>query len=200
MPKARTRLTLKKKAKKGTIALGHEKNAPDAAQWEQLPRYQIFQVSDEDGESYDFALDNFARILPNGREVGDPDLQNHDYWVCKILDIRARNEHDVWALVEWFYSASDAMRINKSFDASHCGKYERLQSNHRDCISSNCFDGLARVKSSLTRRASIRGKSAAMNSTTDTPLIRQTTRSHRRQLRHAYAAAFTTHPNHLSNQ
>ncbi|KAJ6481896.1 hypothetical protein C8R45DRAFT_1003382 [Mycena sanguinolenta] len=146
MPKAKMRLTLKKQSKKGTIALGHDKNAPTAAQWEQLPRYQIFQVSDEDGVSYDFAIDNFARVLPNGREVGDPDLQSHDYWICKIVDVRARNEHDVWALVEWLYSASDAARINKGFDGSHCGKYERLQSNHRDCVSSNCFDGLARVK------------------------------------------------------
>ncbi|KAJ7230859.1 hypothetical protein B0H12DRAFT_1147323 [Mycena haematopus] len=146
MPKRRARLTLRKKSTKGPVPLGHDKDAPTASQWIDMPQYGIFQVSDEDGKAYDFAVGDFARILPSGRQVGDPDIEIHDYWVCKILEVRARNEQDVWILVEWCYSAWDTTRINDDFDASHCGKYERLRSNHTECVSSNCFDGLARVK------------------------------------------------------
>jgi hypothetical protein len=65
----------------------------------------------------------------------------------------------VWVSIEWFYSPQDAVELNKelsvfipfymdapnsiSSDPSHCGKYERLKSNHTDCVSSHCFDGIS---------------------------------------------------------
>ncbi|KAF8185920.1 hypothetical protein K438DRAFT_1836500 [Mycena galopus ATCC 62051] len=146
MPKGRRRLTTKKKSTQAPVPLGREKNAPTAQQWLEMPQYRTFEVSDEEDRSYDFSIGDFARVLPNGREVGDPDMKTHEYWICKIVDVRARNEHDVWVLVEWFYSASDATQIDKQFDTSHCGTYERLKSDHTDCVSSSCFDGLTPVK------------------------------------------------------
>ncbi|KAJ7321963.1 hypothetical protein DFH08DRAFT_357635 [Mycena albidolilacea] len=145
MPKSRSRLTIKKKSKKGRVALGREKNAPTAEEWAGMPQYYTFQVEDEDGMGHDFSVNDLARILPHKREVGDV-IETHEYWVCKIVDVRARSDTDVWVSIEWFYSPQDAIELNKEFDPSHCGKYERLKSNHTDCVSSHCFDGLAPAK------------------------------------------------------
>jgi hypothetical protein len=43
MPKSRSRLTIKKKSKKGRVALGREKNAPTAEEWAGMPQYYTFQ-------------------------------------------------------------------------------------------------------------------------------------------------------------
>ncbi|KAK7019962.1 BAH domain-containing protein [Favolaschia claudopus] len=145
MAKGRARLTHKKKSTKGKIALGHEENAPTTEEWKGLTQYHTFQVSDEDDKSFDFSVGDVAKILPNTHQVGDS-IEPHEYWICKIIDIRARNENDVWARVEWYWSAKDAENMDKTFDASHCGEYERLKADHPDCISSQCFDGKAYVK------------------------------------------------------
>ncbi|KAJ7918156.1 hypothetical protein B0H13DRAFT_1993568 [Mycena leptocephala] len=146
MPKSRVRLTTKKRTKPTRIALGREKNAPTAEEWAVMPQYITFQVSDEDDNNYDFSVDDIARVLPNGCKVGKP-IEAHEYWIGKILDVRAKGATDVWWVqIHWFYSARDAAAVDRTFDASHCGKYERLQSNHVDCVSSSVFDGLAVVK------------------------------------------------------
>ncbi|KAJ6591272.1 hypothetical protein DFH09DRAFT_1139167 [Mycena vulgaris] len=145
MPKARTKWTKKKTIKGVQLALGREKNAPTEAEWNVMPLYNTFQVSDEDDKNYDFSTNHVVRVLPNGRKVGDA-IDTHEYWVCKILEIRAKSELDVWVKVQWFYSARDAARVVPKFDASHCGQYERLQSNHIDYVSSSVFDGMATVK------------------------------------------------------
>ncbi|KAJ7121024.1 hypothetical protein C8R44DRAFT_171390 [Mycena epipterygia] len=139
----RSKLTLKKANREVRVALGREKNAPTEAEWDTMQIYFTFQ--DEDGNDYDFSKNEIARILPNGRRVGAP-IELHEYWICRILEIRAKNPSDVWVRVEWFYSARDAAGVIPAFDPSHCGQYERLRSNHIDCISSSVFDGMASVK------------------------------------------------------
>ncbi|KAJ7850560.1 hypothetical protein B0H13DRAFT_1905603 [Mycena leptocephala] len=80
----------------------------------------------------------------------------YEYWVCKILYVRAKGVTDVRfvflarlsispiSTFAGLYSARDAAGMDRKFDASHCGKYERLKSNHVDYISS--FSGLVHVK------------------------------------------------------
>ncbi|KAJ7481800.1 hypothetical protein FB451DRAFT_1556002 [Mycena latifolia] len=147
--KARPRKwSLSKKKAPARIALGREKNAPTAEEWATMTEYHGFEVADEDGKEYKFTRNENVRVLPNRRKVGDP-INNHEYWVCKILDIRANGEDgeaNVWARIEWYYSAHDAVAVVPSFNASHCGLYERLRSNHIDCVSSSVFDGAAIVK------------------------------------------------------
>ncbi|KAJ7726943.1 hypothetical protein B0H16DRAFT_1429274 [Mycena metata] len=107
--------------------------------------YNTFQVTDENDVGYDFSVQDVVCVLPNGRHVGAP-IELHEYWICRILDIRARNDTDVWVKIEWFYSAQDAARESSSFVASHCGRYERLKSNHSDCVSTSVFNGMASIK------------------------------------------------------
>ncbi|KAF7372160.1 BAH domain-containing protein [Mycena venus] len=146
MPKGRPRLTLKKKrTNQARVRLGRDKDAPTADEWAIMHQYRTFQVSDEDRNEFDFSIDDFARVLPNKREVGEP-IETYEYWVCRILDVRAKDVTDVWVQVEWLYSAREAAGIDRKFKASHCGKYERLKSNHVDYVSSSVFDGLVQVK------------------------------------------------------
>ncbi|KAJ7768681.1 hypothetical protein DFH07DRAFT_1007990 [Mycena maculata] len=149
MPKSRSsKLTPKKtgKTRKGArIPLGREKNAPTQEEWDQMPEYGTFQVSDLDGNPYDFSVNETARILPNGCRVGT-DIDLHQYWICKILAIRASTENNVWVQIQWFYSPQDTADAVPTFNAAHCGKFERIESNHRDCVSSSVFDGRVSVK------------------------------------------------------
>ncbi|KAJ6511551.1 hypothetical protein C8R47DRAFT_738237 [Mycena vitilis] len=145
MPKGQPRLTTRKRSKPSRASLGRDKDAPTAEEWATMPQYVTFQVSDEDDKPYDFSVKDIARVLPHRRKVGDP-IEPHQYWIGQILDVRAKSASDVWVQVHWFYSARDAVGVDGTFDTSHCGKYERLQSNHIDCVSSSVFDGLAPVK------------------------------------------------------
>ncbi|KAJ7802981.1 hypothetical protein B0H14DRAFT_3884236 [Mycena olivaceomarginata] len=109
------RLTIKKKSNKGRVALGREKNAPTAEEWAGMPQYYTpSRVEDEDGMGHDFSVNDLARILPHKREVSDV-IETHEYWVCKIVDVRARSDTDVWVSIEWFYSPQDAVELNKEY-------------------------------------------------------------------------------------
>ncbi|KAJ6562461.1 hypothetical protein B0H19DRAFT_1144620 [Mycena capillaripes] len=146
MPKGRARLTTtKKRSRPARIPLGRDEGAPTAQEWAAMAQYNTFEVQDEDGKGYAFSVNDIARVLPHGYKVGAA-INTHQYWIGKILDVRANNPNDVWVRVHWFYSARDAAGVDRTFDPSHCGKYERLQSNHVDCVSSSAFDGLAPVK------------------------------------------------------
>ncbi|KAJ7701929.1 hypothetical protein B0H17DRAFT_1045131 [Mycena rosella] len=143
MPKAartKQKWSHKKKSKVALQPLGHAKHAPTPDKWGKMIQYGTFQVTDEDEKEYGFSVDDVVRVLPNGRKVGDK-LAIYDYWISRILDIRATKESDVWVQIEWFYSARDAAREVPTFDASRCGLYERLRSNHIDYVSSSVFDG-----------------------------------------------------------
>ncbi|KAJ7216428.1 hypothetical protein GGX14DRAFT_441494 [Mycena pura] len=142
MPKGRTKWTTRKRNKASGKPLGCGQNAPTAEEWARLPQYTTFQLSDVDGVGHDFSEGDIACVLPHGCKAATA-INEPDYWVCKILQVRARNERDVWIQVHWFYSAQDAARLIPTFKPSHCGQFERLQSNHLDCISSSAFDGLA---------------------------------------------------------
>ncbi|KAK7042213.1 BAH domain-containing protein [Favolaschia claudopus] len=147
MPKARARLTLQKRSKNSRSAFKRDKTGPETPEgWGNWPQYTTFDITDDDRTVHSFSVGDTARVLPYGREDDDT-LERHEFWVCTIIDVRAETEDEVWAMVEWYYSAADVLKFDKKFDVSHCGPYERLKSSHTDCIASHCFDGLASVKS-----------------------------------------------------
>ncbi|KAJ7165133.1 hypothetical protein C8R46DRAFT_1098251 [Mycena filopes] len=145
MARSKSKWTVKKKTSQPRITLGREQNAPTAQEWPTMRQYNTFQVSDDQDVGHDFSMGDVVSILPNGRRVGAP-IQEHEYWTCRILDVRARNETDVWIRIEWFYSAQDAALENSEFNPGHCGQYERLKSNHTDCVSSSVFNGIKTMK------------------------------------------------------
>ncbi|KAJ7076459.1 hypothetical protein B0H15DRAFT_863886 [Mycena belliarum] len=146
MPKGRARKwSTHKKRKELKTPLGREKNAPTAEVWETMTVYMGFTVTDDEEKEHTFRPNDIVRVLPNRRKVGDP-IDDLDYWLCQVVDIRAKSDTNVWALVQWFYSPQEAAEEVPGFDASHCGAYERLRSNHTDCISSAVFDGKVIVK------------------------------------------------------
>ncbi|PWI64318.1 hypothetical protein PCL_11289 [Purpureocillium lilacinum] len=67
-------------------------------------------------------------------------LQLADCWVAKILDIRARDQHHVYARVYWMYSPDDlpskALENNKLISGrqAYHGQNEFIASNHMDVI------------------------------------------------------------------
>ncbi|KAJ7057229.1 hypothetical protein C8F01DRAFT_1153878 [Mycena amicta] len=103
-------------------------------------------VSDEDDIAHDFAEGAFAFVVPNTHVVGQP-IDEDDYWVCQIVEIRARDHEQVtgdqvWAKIHWFYHPKDPGQKIPGFNPAHCGDLERIKSNHADCVSSSVFDGL----------------------------------------------------------
>ncbi|KAJ7241992.1 hypothetical protein C8J57DRAFT_1368029 [Mycena rebaudengoi] len=145
MPKTRTRLTVKKAKKAPRASLGLDPHAPTNKEWDEMPQYMTFNVSDEENNEFDFSVNDKARVLPNRHPVGS-NLDPSQYWVCEILEIRAKSGTDVWAKVRWYYSARDVAAMVADFDPSLCGATERISSDHIDYISSSTFDGVATVK------------------------------------------------------
>ncbi|KAJ7173070.1 hypothetical protein C8R43DRAFT_978383 [Mycena crocata] len=145
MPKGRNSWAPKKARKSNRAALGREKNAPTSEEWAAMQTYKTFQVTDEDEKEHSFSKNDIVQVLPHNYKVGDP-IEWDQYWICRIKDVRANSETNVWVQVEWFYSPQDAAQKSPTFDAAHCGRHELLQSNHMDCVSSSVFDGMAVVK------------------------------------------------------
>ncbi|KAJ6622794.1 hypothetical protein B0H10DRAFT_2012909 [Mycena sp. CBHHK59/15] len=156
MPRSRTKWTVRKtrKASASGQILGCDPNAPTAGEWATMVEYEGFSVSDEeDAKEQEFQVNDIALVLPNGKSVGSK-VPLHKYWVCKVLEVRSRSSdnaessRDVWVKVLWYYSAQDAAEKLDSeyFDPFHCGDYERISSNHIDCVSSAVFEDMAIVK------------------------------------------------------
>ncbi|KAJ7628721.1 hypothetical protein FB45DRAFT_919097 [Roridomyces roridus] len=141
MPKARrARLTRQKKKNAAGLPLGREKNAPTEEEWAQMQHYTGFSVVDTQQEEFQFEAGQVALVWPNGRRLGDT-LRLQDYWVCRIQSIRATTPENV---LHWFYAKHDATAMFPAL--SHIGEFERLESNHADCISSSVFDGKIDMK------------------------------------------------------
>ncbi|KAF9443784.1 hypothetical protein P691DRAFT_763952, partial [Macrolepiota fuliginosa MF-IS2] len=95
MPR-RARLTARKHRGKGTANDGDEyeqatkgePNAPDEARWKNMNPYGLFAINDKDGSKHRFKRGEIATILPHGVSPGDA-IEPHEYWVGKILEIRA---------------------------------------------------------------------------------------------------------------
>ncbi|EIN14551.1 hypothetical protein PUNSTDRAFT_118016 [Punctularia strigosozonata HHB-11173 SS5] len=58
-----------------------------------------------------------------------------------------RSDPDIWALVQWYWSANDILAEKiRNFDSNPYGKFERLKSDHYNFVSALCFDGLADMR------------------------------------------------------
>jgi hypothetical protein len=135
----RKRLTTKKKTKE----YGGDPDAPTAEEWSKMVRYGSFIAYDEDKIQYRFTTGDIALILPYGKQHG---IEDWEYWVAKIKEIRTRDgTTDVWVRVQWYYSGEDVSSLVSSFDSSHCGRYERIFSDHMDLVPSLVFDGVTTV-------------------------------------------------------
>ncbi|KZT28278.1 hypothetical protein NEOLEDRAFT_909545 [Neolentinus lepideus HHB14362 ss-1] len=139
-------------AKKSTVKTNSNHGAPSDAEWEKMDRATAFKdnvVSNEDNaDSETFRKGDTAILLPYPTKPDDP-LPLHDFWVAKIRGIRhrvVRGRPDVWVRIQWYYSPNDVKAIIKSFDASKCGKYERIFSDDFVTVSSSCFSDLVTVK------------------------------------------------------
>ncbi|KAJ8497119.1 hypothetical protein ONZ45_g12182 [Pleurotus djamor] len=72
-----------------------------------------FNVVDDDGKSFIFKVGDNALILPADCE-GVSVLPEENYWVGRIKDIRSRQvdaDAEVWAKVQWYFSAEDTKSI-----------------------------------------------------------------------------------------
>jgi hypothetical protein len=103
---------------------------------------------------------NSVLVLPVDAPL-DEEIELHEYWVAKILDIRVgEDKDDAWAKVQWFWSGGDVAEQIKSLcvivsclrdffslsmilfsDASHRAQLERLLSDSYDYVSCQSFSG-----------------------------------------------------------
>lgn len=111
---------------------------PTDSEWKTMQNFASFVVADEEGNPHEFSVHQTAFILPEGVL---PDILHHPtaYWIGKIKQIRARNDEDVWALVQWYWSPQEVNSVIKSFDVSGCGQYERIMSDYYDYVSTASF-------------------------------------------------------------
>ncbi|KAG1721463.1 hypothetical protein EDB19DRAFT_1772800 [Suillus lakei] len=113
--------------------------SPTDGEWQTMVEFGSFVVTDNEGIQYTFSTKENAFILPEGvlptAEMHHPNA----YWIGKIKQIKARNQEDVWALVQWFWSPQEVASVIKSFDVSGFGQYERIYSDYYDYVSTDSF-------------------------------------------------------------
>ncbi|KAG1859258.1 hypothetical protein F4604DRAFT_1793102 [Suillus subluteus] len=137
MPR-RKRKSLFTHKKKTTKVTRRATDSPTHSEWETMPDFASFVVADEEGNPHKFSTQETAFILPYGVLPGK---LHHPtaYWIGKIKQIRAKNDEDVWARVQWFWSPQEVNSVIKSFDVSDCGQYERIMSDYHDYVSTQSF-------------------------------------------------------------
>lgn len=132
-----------------------DEGVPTEEEWGTMLPFSSFSVDDEGKDT--FKRNDVALLLPSfvTPEIAK-DFEEHDFWVARIRDIRARRNtdedsesRDVWVRVQWYYSAKDLAEVIKSFDATTCGKYERIFCDHYDYVHVDSFSGatsMTRIK------------------------------------------------------
>ncbi|PHH87753.1 hypothetical protein CDD83_8452 [Cordyceps sp. RAO-2017] len=114
--------------------------------WLDMTRYNSFVLNNVKYYTEDFVyIANDATIERQKATNKDPDrqglLQSTDYWVAKILEVRALDEHHVYARVYWMYSPDelppntlDGKKLVSGRQPYH-GQNELIASNHMDVIN-----------------------------------------------------------------
>lgn len=114
--------------------------------WLDMMRYNSFVLNSVKYYNEDFVfIANDATIERQKATSRDPDhqslLQSTDYWVAKILEVRALDEHHVYARVYWMYlpdelpqNTIDGRKIVSGRQPYH-GQNELIASNHMDVIN-----------------------------------------------------------------
>ncbi|KAF5125916.1 Chromatin remodeling protein SHL [Metarhizium anisopliae] len=114
--------------------------------WQDMTRYNSFVLN-----GYKYCNDDFIYVaneatIERQKSTGkNPDagnlLQSTDYWVARILEVRAADEHHVYARIYWMYSpdelppgTQDGKKSISGRQPYH-GQNELIASNHMDVIN-----------------------------------------------------------------
>ncbi|KAH7016045.1 BAH domain-containing protein [Microdochium trichocladiopsis] len=114
------------------------------AKWMDMTRYNSFVLNGVKYHSEGFvfvANDNTIERQKNPGESRQPRKKSDDDWVARILEIRAADEHHVYARVYWMYwpdelpaGTTEGKRVIKGRQPYH-GNNELIASNHMDVIN-----------------------------------------------------------------
>ncbi|KAH7009438.1 uncharacterized protein B0I36DRAFT_59993 [Microdochium trichocladiopsis] len=114
------------------------------AKWMDMTRYNSFVLNGVKYHSEGFVLvanDNTIERQKNPGESRQPRQKSDDDWVARILEIRAADEHHVYARVYWMYwpdelpaGTTEGKRVIKGRQPYH-GNNELIASNHMDVIN-----------------------------------------------------------------
>ncbi|KAH7012730.1 uncharacterized protein B0I36DRAFT_256411 [Microdochium trichocladiopsis] len=114
------------------------------AKWMNMTRYNSFVLNGVKYHSEGFvfvANDNTIERQKNLGESRQPRQKSDDDWVARILEIRAADEHHVYARVYWMYwpdelpaGTTEGKRVIKGRQPYH-GNNELIASNHMDVIN-----------------------------------------------------------------
>ncbi|KAI9745123.1 MAG: hypothetical protein M1818_001401 [Claussenomyces sp. TS43310] len=111
-----------------------------AAAWKAMAQYSNFIIY---GEKYSISDDVYVRH----QGTPEKDASEGDYWVAKILEVRASSSSNVMTRVMWYYSPKDLPKkkgMSTGARAYH-GRHELIASNHMDVVDVNSFAGKALV-------------------------------------------------------
>ncbi|KAF5313329.1 hypothetical protein D9611_008640 [Ephemerocybe angulata] len=122
---------------------------PTQEEFLKMKQYNKFSIPDAEGNLHPFSRFETATILPDDIDPGE-EIEDHEYWVAKIVDIRGvvhadDDSNDVWVEVRWYYSPKDVAGIIKSFCAKEYSPYERMPSDHYDIVSVEAFNEAVKV-------------------------------------------------------
>ncbi|KAI9769343.1 MAG: hypothetical protein M1840_004044 [Geoglossum simile] len=110
-----------------------------AAKWEALKPYKNFMIGEES-----FGVNQHVYVnhsdAPQGTDLSDMDM--HDFWVAKVLEIRALDAQHVYVRVVWYYWP-DELPGGRSY---YHGKSELIASNHMEIIDAMTVTGRAHVQ------------------------------------------------------
>ncbi|KAF6751058.1 hypothetical protein DFP72DRAFT_1138053 [Ephemerocybe angulata] len=120
---------------------------PTQEEFLKMKQYNKFSIPDAEGNLHPFSRFETATILPDGISPGK-EIEDHKYWVAKIVDIRGvthadDDSNDVWVEVRWYYSPEDVAGIIKSLYA--IPPVIKMPSDHYDIVSVEAFNEAVKV-------------------------------------------------------
>ncbi|RPB14315.1 hypothetical protein P167DRAFT_503589 [Morchella conica CCBAS932] len=108
-------------------------------QWDTLKKYRHFVVGTESFALQEYIFVNHDNI-PHGIDITNMD--DHKFWVARVLEIRAIDEAHVYLRVYWLYWPEEL----PGGRAPYHGKKELIASNHMEIIDAMTVSGRANVK------------------------------------------------------
>ncbi|KAK9470846.1 uncharacterized protein V1510DRAFT_398524 [Dipodascopsis tothii] len=106
------------------------------ALWDGLERFRHFVIGDEKFSVDDHVFVNHSNVVQEG-VLTDP----HEYWVGRILEIRAQDASHVYVKINWMYWPNELPDGRQYYH----GKKELVASNHVDVIDAMSVSGRATV-------------------------------------------------------
>ncbi|RPB27182.1 hypothetical protein L211DRAFT_612925 [Terfezia boudieri ATCC MYA-4762] len=89
-----------------------------------------------------FALNEYIYVNNGKAAGGDPDMDDQQFWVARVLEIRAVDEAHVYLRVYWLYWPEELPGGRQPYH----GQKELIASNHMDIIDAMTVSGRAHVK------------------------------------------------------